>query len=382
MLPSLRTGEPELMAEVDEAGPGPAVHGPGPPRHGAARWGCASALAVPIRTTRATLGVLALARTSRRAIRRAGPARWRRRWPAARPWRWRTRGCTSRRGRPCAARDEVVAVVSHDLRNPLNAVLIASTVLSEFGDPERLERRDRKQVDVIRRSAEQMTSLTQDLLEVSALESGTVTVTARGPARRHAARRRGGDVHARGGGEGNRPGTSAAGTACRRCRRTTGGCCRCWATWWATPSSSRRRGARWRWARRGRRSTCASGCATPARRSSASTCRGSSTGSGRRGGADTAGAGLGLAIVRSIVEAHGGQVWAESEPGAGSTFHFTLRIVPTGLSCLPHAEDDKRMPHAEPRRRRGENGDSLFHVPPRPLREAIFCSSPRLRVSA
>ena len=78
-----------------------------------------------------------------------------------------------------AARDEVVAVVSHDLRNPLNAVLLAATVLSEFGDPERLDARDRKQIDVIRRSAEQMTSLTTDLLEVSALESGTVTVTPR-----------------------------------------------------------------------------------------------------------------------------------------------------------------------------------------------------------
>jgi signal transduction histidine kinase len=34
--------------------------------------------------------------------------------------------------------------------------------------------------------------------------------------------------------------------------------------------------------------------------------------------------GLGLYISRSIVESHGGQIWAESVPGEGSTFVFTL----------------------------------------------------------
>ncbi len=46
------------------------------------------------------------------------------------------------------------------------------------------------------------------------------------------------------------------------------------------------------------------------------------------------GSGLGLSVAKQLIEAQGGSIWAESEPGRGSAFHFTLPLLtPTAESA-------------------------------------------------
>ena len=75
--------------------------------------------------------------------------------------------------RAISARDEVLRVVAHDLRNPLNHILLQSELLSE-GRPSL--RSGRKPVDVIRTAAQRMKRLIEDMLDVARLELGVLAV--------------------------------------------------------------------------------------------------------------------------------------------------------------------------------------------------------------
>ena len=74
--------------------------------------------------------------------------------------------------RATTAREDILAVVAHDLRNPLATVLMASSILkeSEIGKENLL------MVDRISRAGDRMEKLVQDLLDWSAIESGRLAV--------------------------------------------------------------------------------------------------------------------------------------------------------------------------------------------------------------
>ena len=75
--------------------------------------------------------------------------------------------------RAVRVREEVVSVVSHDLRNPLGVVAGAADLLLDLplGEAER-----RKQALIIRRSAQRMGRLIQDLLDIARIEAGALVV--------------------------------------------------------------------------------------------------------------------------------------------------------------------------------------------------------------
>lgn len=69
------------------------------------------------------------------------------------------------------AREDLIAVVSHDLRNPLGTITLASTMV---GGDDTLSPRTRRHVEMIHRSAQRMTHLIDDLLDMASIQHGRV----------------------------------------------------------------------------------------------------------------------------------------------------------------------------------------------------------------
>jgi signal transduction histidine kinase len=226
-------------------------------------------------------------------------------------------------------RDEVLALVAHDLRNPLNVVLSSGTFVLDTADG--LEPRAREQLKLILRAVRQMNRLTQDLLEVAGMEAGNISVDPQAESvdrllrsacrtMEHAATAK--RIHLS-----CDESTALPPVLADRDRidqvlgNLIGNAVR------FTPPDGRVRVAAELAGESVRFSVADTGVGIEpadlphvfdrfwqARRS-------------RKGGA-----GLGLAIARGIVLAHGGDMWVESEPGTGSTFVFTLPAAPPAAS--------------------------------------------------
>jgi PAS domain S-box-containing protein len=78
--------------------------------------------------------------------------------------------------RAVQARDDMVAVVSHDLRNPLSTIRMAAGLLQDGTLP---DERKQPQLSIIRRAASHMADLLENLLDVTRLESGLLSLKRR-----------------------------------------------------------------------------------------------------------------------------------------------------------------------------------------------------------
>jgi signal transduction histidine kinase len=222
------------------------------------------------------------------------------------------------------AREEVLAIVSHDLRNPLNAVMLAASLLQTSG---KIVPEDSEQLEIIDISAKRMQRLIADLLDVTRLEGGkqlpidpaplnvqslfeetnelfksqaaTASITLQCQAPKdvppvHADRHRvlqvlsklignamkftppGGMITCRAESDDGKVLVTVADTGPGIPRENLGDI---FNPYWQAKRTAR------------------------------------------------LGAGLGLPIAKGIVESHGGRIWVESEPGNGTKFFFTLPVA-------------------------------------------------------
>ena len=220
------------------------------------------------------------------------------------------------------SREDLLAIVSHDLRNPLGVVLASTSLLLKSNLPPDKQERARRQVEAIQRAGNRMNRLIRDLLDFASIQAGRLSVSLRPQ-----------DVAAMvtevldvmeplASPKGQHLVADVAPGLAIRCDHDR-----------VIQLFSNLVGNAIKFTPDG-------GTITVRAMSEGDVVRFavSDTGPGiprdelayvfdryyqaQRKNRD--GIGLGLSIARGIVEAHGGRIWAESEEGKGSTFSFTL----------------------------------------------------------
>ena len=222
------------------------------------------------------------------------------------------------------ARDEVLGVVSHDLRNPISAIAMCARVLET--NPPADEDKRRELLTTIRDATDSVNHMIEDLLDVANIERGRLAleVNEQEPAQLVLRAMHMFDVEAKEHGidldvrlATNLPLVRADGS---RIVQVLGNLVRNALKF--TPSG-------------GRITIAAERQDSSLVFAVSDTGRGISEENQRRifdrywqssDGARARGSGLGLSIAQGIVEAHGGRIWVESAVGNGSTFAFTIPL--------------------------------------------------------
>jgi len=227
------------------------------------------------------------------------------------------------------ARDDVLAVVAHDLRNPLNTVTMAISLMLETTPIERTQ--ERRQQEIVRRAADRMNRMIQDLLDVKRMESGHLTMDVKAESA---------DVLVNDTIEMLRPLATGSAIVIEASVADDLPAVLADAARIQQVLSNLVGNAVKFTPPRGRITVSADRLETEVLFSV------KDTGPGippeqvphifgrfwQARSADRRGIGLGLAIAKGIVEAHSGRIWVESQVGLGSTFYFTLPTMSNGES--------------------------------------------------